>query len=278
MSARLLGFAAGGYAFRERERAAVKPVVLATVAQAAHDAHATPASLAAAAFPAFASRLRASVIGRDERTGPIDAALRNGIAAAPQATLATPIVCAALAAAEASGAPGATVLDAVVAGLEVALRVERALSGHVERGWDVRGTCGRLGAAIAAARGFGLQRAQVHNAFALAATAAGGLLAARGTMAEAWVIGSAAADGVEAALLARADFTGARAALEGRRGFAVLMADALDAEALVAGVGERFLLDGFAEAPADAAPALREAVDRLDRAASLDALLTAARG
>jgi 2-methylcitrate dehydratase PrpD len=277
MSASLLGFAANGYAFREPERALARPLILATLAVALRDVASERATIALAAFPPVRARLRASLFGRAFVTGPIDAALLNGIAAGgDDATLATPIVCAALAAAEAANQPGAAVLDAVVAGLEVALRVERALHGHVERGWDVRGTCGRLGAAIAAARAFGLGRAAVRNAFALAATAAGGLTAARGTMTEAYVAGSAAADGVEAALLARAEFTGAAAALDGRRGLAALMAAGFDGAALVAGLGERFAIASFDSGAPPAVPdRVRDAVADLERAPSLGALVAA---
>jgi 2-methylcitrate dehydratase PrpD len=278
MSGALLNFAGNAWAFRERERAAVRPLIAATLAAAMRDAYAPRTAIALGAFPPAATRLRATLIGRAATAGPIDAALFAGNAAADGATLATPVVCAALAAGEAANVPGATLLDAVVAGVEVALRVERALHGHVERGWDVRGTCGRLGAAIAAARAFGLQRAAVRNAFGLAATAAGGLAVAHGTMTEAYVVGSAAADGVEAALLARAEFTGAPDALAGRRGFAALMSDGLDADALIADLGERFALDDLPATPLLPIPdALRDAVAALERAPSLDKLMAATR-
>jgi 2-methylcitrate dehydratase PrpD len=232
--------------------------------------------MAVAALAPGATRLRTSLIGRTGRAGPIVAALIDGVAAGAGASIATPVVCAALAACEAAEVPGAMLLDAVVAGVEVALRVERALRGHVERGWDVRGTCGRLGAAIAAARAFGLTRAAAQNAFGLAATAAGGLTAARGTMTETYIIGSAAADGVEAALLARAEFTAAPAALDGRRGLAALTAAGFDAHALIVGLGERFAISDFAVDTLPDVPArLRDAVAGLERAPSLAELIAA---
>ena len=280
MSSALIGFAATAYAFREAERTAARPLLLAVVGAAMHGAHSEGVERALAALPPAATRLRASLIGRDDMCGPITAALINGIAAADGATVATPVVCAALVAGEAAGASGAAVIDAVIAGVEIALRVERALGGHAERGWDVRGTCGRLGAAIAAARTFGLQRGAVRNAFGLAATSAGGLRAAAGTMTEAYVVGSAAADGIEAALLARAEFTAAPAALEGRRGFAALMATSFDMETLLAALGERFALGEFAALPASAppvSPAVRDVIAQLDRAPSVVALLAATR-
>jgi 2-methylcitrate dehydratase PrpD len=275
----LLAFAGSGWAFRERERAAVRPWIEDVLAQAMAGARDARVEIALAAFPSEPARMRASLIGRPETLGPIGAALINGIAAGEGARMAAPVVCAALAAGEASGAHGAAVLDAIVAGLEVALRVEAAMSDHTERGWDPKGTCGRLGASIAAARAFGLQRSAVRNAFGLAATAAGGLTDAIGTMTSAYVIGSAAADGVEAALLARAEFTSASGALEGRRGFAALMAGAFDAERVVADIGERFVFtDGAAYEANDTLPgAVRHALAELERAPSVAALLAATR-
>jgi len=279
VSSALLAFAGSGWAFRERERAAVRPWIEDVLAQAMAGARADRVEIALAAFPPVPARLSASLIGRPEKLGPIQAALINGIAAGEGARMAAPVVCAALAAGEASGAHGATVLDAIVAGLEVALRVEAAMSDHTERGWDPKGTCGRLGASIAAARAFGLQRSAVRNAFGLAATAAGGLTDAIGTMTSAYVIGSAAADGIESALLARAEFTSAPAALEGRRGFAALMSGAFDTERLTADIGERFV---FTEGPAYEANAalpgaVRDALAGLERAPSVAALMAATR-
>ncbi len=278
MSVALQGFASGGYAFRAAERAAIRPLLAVTIATAVRDAEGAAAVAVRAAIPPVTSRLRASLLGRREMTGPIDAALLNGVAAASTATIGTAAVCAALAAGESTGAAGATVLDAIVAGVEVALRVERALRGHEARGWDVRSTVGRLGAAVAAARALGLQRVAMQNAFGLAATAAAGLRAARGTTAEGVLIGSAAADGVEAALLARAEFTAAPAALDGRRGFAALMADGLDASVLVDALGERSLVADLVVAAMPLSPELSSAVDGLERAGSLAELLAAAHG
>jgi 2-methylcitrate dehydratase PrpD len=215
-------------------------------------------------------------------TTPLRAAFLTGLAAGEAATLATPAVCAALALGESLDAPGATVLDAIVAGTEIAVRVERALgAGHRERGWDTRGTCGRLGAAIASGRVLGLQRDAMRDAFGIAATAASGLTEAHATMTAAYIVGAAAADGIEAALLARAEFTGAPLALEGRRGLAALMSPAFDANALVAGLGETFLMESLASGAATstasglAAGAVRALAGRIERLPSIRELIEA---
>ncbi len=159
------------------------------------------------------------------------------------------------------------------------MRVERALgAAHRERGWDTRGTCGRLGAAVAAARVLGLQRDATRDAFGIAATAASGLTAARGTMTAAYIVGAAAADGIEAALLARAEFTSAPLALEGRRGLAALMSASFDTSALLEGLGEAFIYTTLAanvpSAPGSEA-SLRALVARFERLPSIREVIDA---
>jgi 2-methylcitrate dehydratase PrpD len=276
-TADLIAFAANGWAFREAVRAAARPIVRSTLLNALAGAHAERVEIAAAGAPPPA-RMLAHAVGRSAPTTPLHAAFLMGLGAGEEATLATPAICAAFAIGESVDAPGATVLDAIIAGTEIAVRVERALgTGHRERGWDTRGTCGRLGAAIAAGRVLGLQRDAMRDAFGIAATAASGLTEARGTMTAAYVVGAAAADGIEAALLARAEFTGAPLALEGRRGLAALMSPSFDAAALVDGLGERFAFEGINVPPDDGAgaPALRALCARIERLPSVRELIEA---
>lgn len=275
-SAELIAFAANGWAFREAVRAPARELVLATVARALAGTHAEAVEIAARTVPPPA-RMRAHALGRGAPTTPLHAALLTGIAAGDGSAIATPVVAAAFAVGESVDAAGATVLDAIVAGSEIAARVASALgAGHGERGWDPRGTCGRLGAAIAAARVLGLQRDAMRNAFGVAATAAGGLQHARGTMTAALLAGAAAADGVEAALLARAEFTGAPLALEGRRGLAALMSSSFDPRVLLAGLGETFVFTAPAAPPEPPPPdAVRALVARMERLASVREIVEA---
>jgi 2-methylcitrate dehydratase PrpD len=279
-TAELIAFAANAYAFREAERAAARDIVFAVMARALAGARSERVEIAAVGGVSPA-RLRAHAVGRAEITTPLEAAFLSGLAAGDDATIATPVVAAALAAGESVDAAGATVLDAVIAGTEIAVRVAAALgAGHRDRGWDTRGTCGRLGAAIAAARVLGLQRDAMRDALGIAATAASGLASAGGTMTAAYVVGAAAADGIEAALLARAEFTAAPLALEGRRGLAALMTGTFDAEALVSGLGTTFAFRTLAEksgAPANGGvpAALRALTARIERLPSIRELIEA---
>jgi 2-methylcitrate dehydratase PrpD len=276
-TAELMAFAGNSWAFREPVRAPARELVLATVLRALSNAQSPAVTIAAADAPGPA-RMRARAIGRASATTPLYAAFLTGIAAGDDATLATPVVAAALAAGESVDAAGATVLDAIVAGTEIAVRVERALgSAHRERGWDTRGTCGRLGAALAVARVLGLQREATRDAFGIAATAASGLSEARGTMTAAYIVGEAAADGIEAALLARAEFTGAPLALEGRRGLAALMSVTFDTTALLEGLGETFVYTAVAAKAPSSPPAepLRALIARIERLPSIRELIDA---
>jgi 2-methylcitrate dehydratase PrpD len=224
--------------------------------------------------------MRARAIGRPDVTTPLRAAFLSALAAGDDPSLAAPIVCAAFAAGESVDAAGATVLDAVIAGLEIAVRVERALGpGHIARGWDPRGTCGRVGAAIAAARVLTLQRDAMRDAFGIAATAAAGLRSAAGTMTAAAIAAEAAADGIEAALLARAEFTGALLPLEGRRGLAALMTATFHPALALDGLGTTFLFDAVPVSAPHAETAafaeLRELVGKLERLPSIRPVIDA---
>ena len=278
-SADLIAFAGNAWAFREPERAKAREIVLETLVLAAAGAHSQRVEIAAGGDVPSPARMRARAIGRPDITTPLRAAFLSALAAGDDATLATPVVCAALAVGESVEAAGATVLDAVIAGLEIAVRVERSLgAGHLARGWDTRGTCGRLGAAIAAARVLTLQRDAVREAFAIAATAAAGLRSAAGTMTASAIVAEAAADGIEAALLARAEFTGALLPLEGRRGLAALMTATFDPALAVDGLGETFVF-GSVRSTDGATTAgygpMRERAGKLERLPSIRELIDA---
>jgi 2-methylcitrate dehydratase PrpD len=108
---------------------------------------------------------------------------------------------------------GRRVLEALVAGYDVALRVLEASGGyraHNGRGWHSTGTCGSFGAAAAVARLLSLDAERTAWALGLAGSSAGGTWAflADGAMSKRYHPGRAAETGVLAAALARAGFTG----------------------------------------------------------------------
>jgi 2-methylcitrate dehydratase PrpD len=132
----------------------------------------------------------------------------------------TPVLAAALAAAELVHASGRELITAYVAGIEVACRIADAMNPrHYHDGFHTTGTVGAFGAAAAAGRLLGLTRDQMLTAFAIAAPLGGGYRENFGTMTKPLHAGLAAKAGIEAARLAQQGFTAAQNILEAKRGF-----------------------------------------------------------
>ena len=197
---------------------------------------------------------QATVLGAGQKTSVKVAALVGGIAAHLEdfddthiATVihpGAPVVPAALAVGEHLGKTYGEVLEAIVLGVEVALRVGIALGPwHFDRGWHITGTTGRIGAAVASARLLGLEPSAVADAIGIAATEAAGFQAAFGTMTKPYHAGKSAFDGVEAAYLARAGFTSAALSLEGARGLFFTAARNASVDAALEGLGVRWEIE-----------------------------------
>jgi len=126
-----------------------------------------------------------------------------------------PVWAATLALGEEIGAEESELLAAFVTGFEVVARIGAGLGQAVtSRGWHGTGVFGRLGAASACAALLKLDAPRALQALALAATQTSGLTASFGTMAKPFHAGKAAMDGVLAAQLASAGFTGATGLFE----------------------------------------------------------------
>lgn len=135
----------------------------------------------------------------------------------------TVIVPAVLAAAEASGASGARVLAAIVAGYEATARISLALGvAPSERGFHKTSVVGPVASALAAGCVMGLSIEQLRCAVGLACSMSSGIKAfAGGTgggMVKRMHAGRSAEAGVRAAQLARRGFTGPAGALDGHLG------------------------------------------------------------
>jgi 2-methylcitrate dehydratase PrpD len=152
-----------------------------------------------------------------------------------------PIIAAALAAAQITGAATRELVTGIVAGYEVMTRVSRALQpqDHADRGFHLSATTGIFGAAAAAGRILGLDARELEHAFgtALSRAAGSGQFLENGAWTKRFHIGAAAADGLMAAVLAREGFTGAARAIEGPRGFLRLYASEPRVERATAGLG-----------------------------------------
>jgi 2-methylcitrate dehydratase PrpD len=132
---------------------------------------------------------------------------------------------AALAVAQAIGAPGRELLAASVAGYEVGIRVGEFLGRSHYKIFHTTATAGTLGAAAAVARLLKLDAAQMLHAFGSAGTQSAGLWEFLRDAADSKQLhtAKAAADGLLAAYLAQDGFTGAQRILEGPQGVAAGM-------------------------------------------------------
>ncbi|WP_378738088.1 MmgE/PrpD family protein [Nocardia brasiliensis] len=200
------------------------------------------------------------------------------------------VVPAALAVAEAHGANGAALLDAIAVGIEITVRVGMAgynddLGNSVffERGLHATAICGTLGGAAAAAMLSGLDAAGIADAIGIAASMGSGLLEANRTGGTVKRVhcGWAAHAAVTAAALARAGLTGPPTVFEGR--FGLLQAfcgDQARVGAIVDGLGTEWELPNvffkpypcnhFTHAGIDAALRLRKRGVRADDIVALE--------
>lgn len=210
-----------------------------------------PATLLACAFPgAGSSRIIPGGQTRDART----AALINGAASHSVEVddiyspgLFHPGVVtqpAALALAEAQGVSGDRLLQAIIAGYEVANRIARAINpAHYDR-WHTTATVGHFSAAVAGSVVLGLDAQRTAHAMAGVATMAAGLRHAfsADNMSKPMHAGRAAEAGVLAALVAREGVTGVLDMLEGTRGFGASMSGEVDWVAATATLGSEWTI------------------------------------
>jgi len=161
---------------------------------------------------------QASVLGRIERVDMASAALLNGISShtfdfddTHLRTIihpAGPVVSAALAVAEHTGASGRALIDATVLGIDVSCRVGNMIyPDHYDRGWHITGSTGMLGAAAACARLLGLDAQRTTMALGIAASQPTGVREQFGTMTKPFHPGAAARAGLTAALMAKPGYT-----------------------------------------------------------------------
>lgn len=211
-----------------------------------------PAAMARRYVALLGGHPDATVFGTALRTAVAQAAFLNGLACHVvemddlhrPSTLhpAAPVVSAAVAAAEREGVSGRRLVEAIVVGYEVAIRIAEAVNPSHYRFWHNTATCGTFGAAAAVAKVLGLDPQAFAHALGSAGSQAAGLweFMRDGAMTKHLHAGQAALNGVTAAYLAREGFTGAQAILEGDRGFFRAMAKEADPSRVTQDLGRRF--------------------------------------
>jgi len=183
----------------------------------------------------------------------------------------SPVIAAALAAAQQAGADGETFLRGVISGYEISNRIAAAVVPAHYDWWHTTATVGFFGAAAASATILGLDEDQATHALGTVGTMAAGLQQAfrADAMSKPIHAGRAAEGGLTAALLAAEGVTGALDILEGERGFGNAMSVDVDWGPAVTGLGEDFTITritqknhaacGHLHASVDAVLALRDA-------------------
>jgi len=194
---------------------------------------------------------QATVIGRGSKVSLAHAALINGHMSHvldfddthldtmihPSAT----IWPAALAVGEEYRLSGKAMLTAFITGYEVETRIGRSVyPDHYDAGWHITGTVGTFGSAVAVAKLLRLDRERLVQALGIAGNQAAGLREMFGTMCKPFNAGRAARDGLMAALLARAGFTGSGQILEAPKGFCNLASPKADLGKILEGLGREF--------------------------------------
>jgi len=206
---------------------------------------------AAAVLGQFAGSATATIIGRSERSDPLNAAFLNAMSAnvfdfddTHARTIihpTAPVAPALLALAETSHIAGQRLLLAFVLGVETECRVGNAISpGHYQRGWHITSTCGVFGAAAAVGSMLGLGGERMKWALGNASAQASGLVETLGSMAKSISVGNAARNGLVSALLAERDFFGPDQPLEGARGFLRVTGENPDFSCVTQGLGEHW--------------------------------------
>lgn len=150
-----------------------------------------------------------------------------------------PVISAALAAAQATGASGERFLRGVIVGYEVSTRIGEAVMPSHYKYWHTTGTAGSFGAAAAVATVLGCNKDQFMHAMATVGTFASGLQQAFRSQAMTKPLhsGHAADVGSMAAMAAAKGVTGALDIIEGEFGFGAAMSVNPDWEKATKGLG-----------------------------------------
>jgi 2-methylcitrate dehydratase PrpD len=197
---------------------------------------------------------QAVLIGRKEKVPALNAALGNGLYAhalelddlhrSSILRPGSPIIPAALAAAEKIGASGKDLITAIVVGYEVGIRIAEAMTPSHYNFWHTTGTCGTFAAAIAAGKVMGLNEEQLINALGHAGTQAAGLMelhySPEGMMSKPLHASKAAQNGLFSAMLARGGYSSTKTILSGEKGFLRVFAPKAKLEKIVENIGVDF--------------------------------------
>lgn len=215
------------------------------------------ASLLPSGVPATA-RTAALINGTASHTIEFDDIFREGLYHPG-----SPVIAAALAAAQQVGASGETLLRGVISGYEISNRIAAAMVPAHYDWWHTTATVGFFGAAAASATILALDEEQAAHAQGTVGTMAAGLQQAfrADAMSKPIHAGRAAEGGLTAALMAAEGVTGALDILEGERGFGNAMSVDVDWAPALEGLGEDFTITRITQKNHAACGHLHAAID-----------------
>jgi 2-methylcitrate dehydratase PrpD len=196
-------------------------------------------------------RKDATIIGRNRKTSPSNAALLNTACGhaldyddVSVTVIGHPAVVTlfpALALGEKLHASGEDILSAFIAGYETIASIARGVIPEFnQKGWQCCSTLGVFGATAAASKIVGLNVEHTATAFGIAGALASGVKENFGTMTKPLQVGKAASNGITAALLAGNGFTASPRILEGKYGFCSVFAPRYDLEKMVEIYGQPY--------------------------------------
>lgn len=170
------------------------------------------------------------IFGSDKHTSALDATLINGTAshaldyddfsAVMGGHHSVPLVPLLVALGEERGISGKEFLAAYVVGVEVEIRLARAVNyHHYDKGWHPTSTLGIFGATAAASHLLHLDARKTATALSIAASLASGIKANFGTSVKPLHVGQCGRNGLFAALLADRGYDAAEDAFEHEQGF-----------------------------------------------------------
>ena len=196
------------------------------------------------------------VLGSSTPTPAVIAALLNGISAHTielddghrigMLHLGAPVISAIIAVAEKEQLSSQDVLQGIVIGYEVAIRLACAVQpGCKLKGYHATGTCGTVGAAMGVAAALHFDKEQMKSTMSAAITSAAGVLEMieGDTELKPYNAGRAAMDGVTAAYIGKARFKAPEDALGGKRGFLKVMTDKPRMEFLTEFSGDKLMIE-----------------------------------
>jgi 2-methylcitrate dehydratase PrpD len=199
----------------------------------------------------FSGPKEATILGRPEKVDILLASLLNGISSHvfdfDDTHLRTiihpsgPVASALFPLSERVKVTGADLLHAFILGVEVECRIGNAVyPEHYDVGWHITGTAGVFGAAAACGKILGLNEQQMIWALGIAGTQSSGFREMFGTHCKSFHPGSAARNGLAAALLAQKNFTSSNQVIEAKRGFANVMSTKHNYAEITENLGKTF--------------------------------------